>query len=42
LHDIDELAARGVEEVEHIGAAPAVELQHVHLLKVFRDALYAN
>jgi hypothetical protein len=35
LRGIDKLAAKEIEKVEHIGAAPAVQLQH----KVFRDAL---
>ena len=39
---IDKLTAGGIEEVEHIGAAPAVQLQEVHFLKMFRYALYTK
>ena len=33
LRDIDELTARGVEEVEHIGAAPAVHVAECGVVK---------
>jgi hypothetical protein len=39
LRDIDELTARGVEEVEHIGAAPAV---HVAECGVFKGSSLAT